>query len=130
MDNNQRNEFNKILMPVIRDVMPNILASQIAGVQPMTGPTGQIFGHSRSCMPERIRFTKDNYRHFLRLNDRKTSQTHSDIKQAGYRYQTRTLKYEEIGWVEETLGDRVITFYDTIYFAYETDLTLYLLRWS
>lgn len=30
-------------MPMIRKVMPNLLAYDIIGVQPMSGPTGQIF---------------------------------------------------------------------------------------
>lgn len=33
----------KILMPIIRKVYPNMIAQQILGVQPMTGPTGSIF---------------------------------------------------------------------------------------
>lgn len=32
-----------ILMPMIRQHMPSLLASQIVGVQPMTGTIGQIF---------------------------------------------------------------------------------------
>ena len=79
----------------------------------------------------RLRFTKANYRHFLRLNDRKTSQTALDLEQAGYRYQIRSRSMEEnAGWIKETFGDRAVTFHNMIYFAYEEDLTLYLLRWS
>lgn len=33
----------KILMPLIRRVLPSLIASDIMGVQPMTGPTGNIF---------------------------------------------------------------------------------------
>jgi hypothetical protein len=32
-----------ILMPIIRNVMPNVIANHITGVQPMTGAAGKIF---------------------------------------------------------------------------------------
>lgn len=34
--------FNKLLLPIIRRVMPTVIANEIIGVQPMTGPVGQI----------------------------------------------------------------------------------------
>jgi hypothetical protein len=37
-----------ILIPMIRKLMPTMIAHQIVGVQPMTGPTGSIFGTRRS----------------------------------------------------------------------------------
>ena len=33
----------KVIMPMIRQVFPTLIAQQILGVQPMTGPTGSIF---------------------------------------------------------------------------------------
>lgn len=33
---------NKVILPVIRRVMPTVIANEIIGVQPMTGPVGQI----------------------------------------------------------------------------------------
>jgi hypothetical protein len=35
--------FTKILMPLVRRVYPNLIANEIAGVQPMNGPTGYIY---------------------------------------------------------------------------------------
>jgi hypothetical protein len=32
-----------ILLPMIRKVIPTLIAREIVGVQPMTGPVGQIF---------------------------------------------------------------------------------------
>jgi len=32
-----------VLLPIIRRVMPSMIASELCGVQPMTGPTGSIF---------------------------------------------------------------------------------------
>lgn len=35
--------FTKILMPLVRRVYPNLIANEIAGVQPLNGPTGYIY---------------------------------------------------------------------------------------
>ena len=35
--------LNRVILPVIRRVMPTVIANEIVGVQPMTGPTGLIF---------------------------------------------------------------------------------------
>lgn len=35
--------FDKIIIPVIRRVMPSIIAQDIIGVSPMTGPTASIY---------------------------------------------------------------------------------------
>ena len=32
--------LNKVILPVIRRVMPTVIANEIVGVQPMTGPVG------------------------------------------------------------------------------------------
>ena len=34
--------LNKVVLPIIRRVMPTVIANEIIGVQPMTGPVGQI----------------------------------------------------------------------------------------
>lgn len=34
--------LNKVMLPLIRRVMPSVIANEIMGVQPMTGPVGQI----------------------------------------------------------------------------------------
>ena len=127
--------INPLLLSIIRKTMPNLIANQIVGVQPMTSNSGLGAFYApyvpQGFKPHRLRFTKANYRHFLRLNDRKTSQTIRDLEQAGYRYQICDRPIKEIaGWIKETFGDRTVIFHATIYFAYEEDLTLYLLRWS
>ena len=45
-----------VLLPLIRKVIPNMIANQIIGVQPMTGPTGQIHTMRTSYAP-RPKFT-------------------------------------------------------------------------
>ena len=34
--------LNKVILPVIRRVMPTVIANELVGVQPMTGPVGQV----------------------------------------------------------------------------------------
>ena len=40
-------KLNKVILPIIRNVMPSVIAQQIVGVQPMTGP----FGLTRPMIP-------------------------------------------------------------------------------
>lgn len=37
------NGLQRIILPLMRKIMPNIIAYEITGVQPMTGPVGSIF---------------------------------------------------------------------------------------
>ena len=46
--------LNKVILPVIRRVMPTVIANELIGVQPMTGPVGQI--HTL-----RVRYADTNY---------------------------------------------------------------------
>ena len=39
--------LNRVILPVIRRVMPTVIANELVGVQPMTGPVGQI--HTLTC---------------------------------------------------------------------------------
>jgi len=34
--------LNRVILPVIRRVMPTVIANELVGVQPMTGPVGQV----------------------------------------------------------------------------------------
>lgn len=45
--------LNRVILPVIRRVMPTVIANEIVGVQPMTGPVGQI--HTL-----RVRYSESN----------------------------------------------------------------------
>ncbi len=38
--------FNNVMIPMIRQVYPELLAKDIVGVQPMSGPVGLAFAHS------------------------------------------------------------------------------------
>lgn len=36
-------DWRKILIPTIRKILPGMIAADIVGIQPMTGPSGSIF---------------------------------------------------------------------------------------
>ena len=40
--------LNRVILPVIRRVMPTVIANELVGVQPLTGPVGQI--HNCVCV--------------------------------------------------------------------------------
>lgn len=42
----------KIVIPMIRRVMPNVIAQQLVGVQPMTGPSGMVFSTRYGLMED------------------------------------------------------------------------------
>ena len=46
--------FQKFAFPLVRRVYPELIANNIVGVQPMSGPVSQIFylGHSRHAVNE------------------------------------------------------------------------------
>jgi len=56
-----------VLIPMIRKVFPTMIANQIVGVQPMTGPTGQIHTLRTSYAP-RPKFTMLSERKRYTLN--------------------------------------------------------------
>lgn len=38
-----RDEYSPVILPIIRRLMPTLIAQDIIGAQPMTGPSAQIF---------------------------------------------------------------------------------------
>ena len=74
----------KVILPLIRRVMPNLIASQLVGVQPMTGPIGSIFGLSRGTYYGMFEMKKKHYQHFLKAYNRRSKQTESYLVELGY----------------------------------------------
>ena len=52
-------QFKKVLMPLARRIMPNLIANEIVGVQPMNGPTGQAFALRYYADTTKGNYTKD-----------------------------------------------------------------------
>lgn len=48
INTNVRMPSKSILIPMIRNIMPTLMANQITGVQPMTGHAGQIFSTDKT----------------------------------------------------------------------------------
>ena len=129
--------LNKVLLPLIRNVMPSFMAQQIIGVQPMTGPVGQIFKLRKNFATiPRIKMTVYHYQVFLRLNNRKKSQTAEDFKKANYYsqeenwYISSSELSDRMAWCDDQFG-RYGYVYDCeiIWFENENDLIAYKLRW-
>lgn len=51
-------DFPKVILPIIRRVMPSIIAQDIIGVSPMTGPVADIFS-LRACYADSQKDDKD-----------------------------------------------------------------------
>lgn len=43
IDNMMNRSFRKVLLPIIRRVVPHTIAQQLLGVQPMAGPVASIY---------------------------------------------------------------------------------------
>jgi len=60
--------FSKIKLPILRKSLPSMIASQLVGVLPMTGPTGQIFT-LRVRYPDALNFTLISDHEYIVPND-------------------------------------------------------------
>ena len=77
----------KVLLPIIRRVMPTIIANDLIGVSPMSGPAGNIFTlqeRYRNGWAGRLKLNKDHYRYFLRIYNRRIHHHPEYITSLGY----------------------------------------------
>lgn len=75
----------KILIPVIRQMLPAILASDIVGVQPMQGPIGSIFTVGRTepiTWEEYLQFLSKRYTSWTKLGQ--PEKTGDGVEDANY----------------------------------------------
>lgn len=99
-------QYNTVIMPMIRRVWPQLLANSIIGVQPITGPAASIF-----ALKSRYRYTTSvrlymidpvYWKHFLRLNNRRTTFTPEQFEKAGYPIVELTgIQYKNRAEIEE-----------------------------
>lgn len=67
--------------------VPNFTPNQIMGVQPMAGSTGQIYSMRYEYTYIGARPVDPNiYKYFLRLNNRRRTQSDQDFADAGYHF--------------------------------------------
>lgn len=133
--------LDKVIIPLIRQTMPNIIAQSIIGVQPMTAPSSAIFNlRTRySYKPYKIFKMIDPmyYKQFLRLNNRRRAFTPEQLQAAGYpviefnldQYKQREEIFE---WCDRILpdGSWITDKIDLISFSSEAHATLFKLTWS
>ena len=112
-----------VLLPIIRRVMPTIIANDILGVQNMI---------DLDFAPWIMKMEKAHYQHFVRLNNRRKTQKISNLDSAGY-----TCVKLDKGWngprewcKKNLRPGSYINLHTRFWFAYERDATLFMLRWG
>jgi hypothetical protein len=130
--------MDQVLISTIRKVMPNVIANDILGVQPMTGPVSSIFSNAyrnslRRNVHRGIRPEREIFNHFLRINNRKKLFVLKDFLDSGYTYVN--VNNTQIGngtyeWMSLNMRHRYVCIHNHIFFANEQDKILFLLRWS
>jgi hypothetical protein len=114
----------QILIPMIRQVYPSLIAQQILGVQPMTGPTGEIFTMRTMYDLDSIKFRKK-----YKFSRAKWYMMDFDIK---YYIEVKEWCAEQFG-KHDRCPDAWSRWWhryeSTIYFRDEDDAIMFKLRW-
>lgn len=135
--NNIASNSSNVLIPIIRRCVPNIIINQLLGVQPMTGPVGQVlamrYRYSYGKY-SRVFITNGQYNKFVRLYNRKRHQLVKDIENAGYPsfilYDSSLLD-ECIIWCDTVLGsNNYIRDYCTFFFLTLNDKISFSMVWK
>jgi hypothetical protein len=117
----------KVLLPLIRNVMPSIIANDIIGVSPMTAP-----------YPTTVKLTKEHYRYFLRAYNRRQYHTVDYINSLGYPSVKLTRRDDSeynalkarVWAIENLKPGSYINSSGVFWFARDKDYTLFLMRWA
>lgn len=133
MSNNIQS-LNTVILPIIRRVMPNVIANSIIGVQPMTAPSVQIYTMKvrYAVIKNKISLNKKHYKIFLRLYNRRQFTYHRDIIDAGYYMCELHFSKGCVEWCKEQFGNYGFIhdpMYGRFYFENINDQTLFKLRW-
>jgi hypothetical protein len=131
-------KVDSVLWDMVQGLVAQSIANDIIGVQPMK-PSFQINWRSmwkprRSEHPNirRVAVKSEIYNVFVRLNNRRRTQSDRDFEQAGYRHVTG-LSEERILWCQQQFGQfgywrNRIT--HNVWFATESDYYLYIMGWK
>lgn len=129
----------KILLPVIRDIDPEIIASQLIGVQPMSGPAAQIFSmktrYEFTGWRGRVLLNKNHYGHFLKIYNRRKYHHPEYITNLGYPHMKLSRRNDLANNAEEWCSKKLkpgsyIYSSGDFWFAHDRDFMLFALRWS
>jgi hypothetical protein len=129
----------KVLLPIIRRVRPNVLASQLIGVQPMTGPVGQMhtlrtrydYHNNRDI----FKMNKKHYQHFIKAYNRRTKQKMSYLTDLGYTCvkvsPVMSVAKEAKAYCKRYVKDGAwISNGNHFIFAYDKDVTMFTLKFA
>jgi hypothetical protein len=130
--------YQQVLISQIRRIMPSIIAQDLIGVQPMTGPTVDIFSTKYNIKQDfnwagRVVLHKEHFNHFLRVYNRRKHHHPDYLTNLGYKKirlaYSKTIAADQ--WCRTTFkrGTYVRSSAD-FWFAYERDAMLFTLRWS
>ena len=136
--------LNKVIIPVIRRVMPAIIANSIIGVSPMVGPIrsvsvlrSQYYANWPTQRVHRVAVDVGIYNHFLRLNNRRKTQSDSDFAKAGYWKYIIDLNYQQhhkiVKWCRLQFGNHGFYYNDLTmcwWFTEEEDAVMCKLTWD
>lgn len=129
--------LNKVILPIIRRAMPNIIATSIVGVSPMTGPVNQVFKMKikyGDLDKMRITLKKEHFKMFLRLYNRRKFTTHNDILAANYPWVKLTdviTVFNTVEWCNSSFGECGYIFdnVNRFYFENKEDCAMFTLTW-
>lgn len=132
--------LNPVIIPILRRVMPNLIAQDIIGVSPMTGPAASVFKLRAKYRYRSLRYPvePDVYRHFLRINNRRRTQNDEDLRAAGYASVTLPIGVDYFptridAWCDANLGRHTwlrLGQPRTWWFSRDHDAVLFRMVWS
>jgi hypothetical protein len=132
-----KSSFDPVILGVMRKAWPQLIAQAIIGVQPMSGPTGRIFNLFSRYRITKFKMSKERFKWFLRLNDRK--QQHHPEEFIKAKYPLITLTKEQIDrraeiwdWCDDNIGKHrwCHNDYDLIAFCDEKYVMLFQMVWG
>lgn len=124
------------LLSLVRRVMPTIIANDIIGVSPMIGPASSIFllRERYKNIYDMLKFTKDHYKHFLRVYNRRTYHSSDYLTGLGYAHvkvsRRDGINIDAEHWCIDNLklGSYIRNKGD-FWFAYNEDAVLFKMSW-
>ena len=116
MSDNNNKEFQRVLIPMIQRILPNVIASELVNVQPMSAPQGSIFGSGSKKFISEESENKD-FPYHARFD--------------GW-YVSEDFREEVLKWLSDTFHnkDNYGVLGNTVMFKREEDRTMFMLRWS
>ena len=103
-----------VSIPIIRKLIPSIIAKELVGVQPMSTPAGQVFSMGARYSRPKLFCWIDEYAEY------------------SYRVRIEGYDYDEIlNWCKSTYDSEIYNCHgQTLTFKYQKHLDWFILKWS